>query len=140
MPPPVQMLPDAEAREHQAEALRRLDQLLGALKESLEEPRPLSRQGETGETGEEGRSGPMGDDSLPPLAQLKLLRSLQQEVNERTAAFRQKYPNLEALDQAGKTELQDLQREQKEVADLLERLIRPNEEPEPDLDKEGDGQ
>ncbi|MGL4555469.1 MAG: hypothetical protein ACRC33_30235, partial [Gemmataceae bacterium] len=57
--------------------------------------------------------------------QLKLLRSLQEEVNKRTEDFRRKHPNLDGLDAKQRGELDDVRREQKEVADLLEQMSRP---------------
>jgi DNA repair exonuclease SbcCD ATPase subunit len=124
--PDLQALPDAEAARFQELALRRLNQVLDALKESQENPQPLSNGGGGGGGGEDGGGmGPQGDDSLPPLAQLKLLKTMQKEVNERTAAFKKKHPNLANLNAKEKTELQDIRREQKEVADLLDRLTQP---------------
>lgn len=125
--PALDRLPDSAVNRDQREALRRLDQLLATLKEAQEEPRPLSRggDGDKGEPSTEAAGGPPRDDSLPPLAQMRLLRSLQNEVNERTEAFRQKHPDPARHGEAEKKELQDLRSEQKEVADLLERLTRP---------------
>ncbi|MFO0842914.1 MAG: hypothetical protein U0797_11040 [Gemmataceae bacterium] len=103
----------------------RLDQLLASLKESIDDPRPLSRDGGEGGEGGGGGGGGGGDDGgLPPTAQLKLLRSLQKEVNDRTAEFTKRHPALDALDARSKAELQEVRREQKEVADLLDRLTR----------------
>ncbi len=85
--PDLQTLPDAEAARFQELALRRLNQVLDALKESQENPTPLSNGGGGG-GGEGGDMGPQGDDSLPPLAQLKLLKAMQKDINERTAAFK----------------------------------------------------
>ena len=74
------------------------------------------------------------------MAQLKLLRSMQKEVNERTEAFKKAHPDLTKLGPKDKAELQEIRREQKEVADLLEQLSRPpDEEPDPeDRPKEKD--
>lgn len=135
--PEPQTLPDADVVRDQGEAMRRLDQLLASLKEAQEEPRPLSRGGGEGEgAGEGGPNGPPRDDSLPPLAQMRLLRSLQKEVNDRTEAFRRQHPDAEKLSEADKVQLQELRREQKEVADLLDQLTqppdeRPGDEPQP---------
>ena len=67
---------------------------------------------------------------------LKLLRSLQKEVNDRTKAFMERHPDPKKLGPKEKAELQEIRREQKEVADLLEQLTRPaGEEPMPDEDE-----
>ena len=107
----------------QIEALRRLDQLLAALKESQERPKPLSRGSGEGDSEPPSR-GSAGDDSLPPPAQLKLLRMLQQEVNARTEAFHKKHPAGGEWGPKERVELQEISREQKEVADLLAQLTQ----------------
>jgi hypothetical protein len=144
----LETLPDAEAARLQREALRGLQRLLDSLKEQqAEDPRPLGgNRGGGEEGGDEGGGGPQGDDSLPPMAQLKLLRALQKEVNDRTKAFMEKHPDPKKLTPKELAELQEIRQEQKEVADLLEHLTRPaGEEPMPDADekeqaekKEGD--
>ena len=128
-PPGLDAIPDIELKRLQSEALRRLDQLLSALKDSENDPRPLSRSGGGGGGGdgedESGGDGGGGDDSLPPLAQMKLLRAMQQEINARTEAFRKVHPDPAKLGPKEKSELDDIRREQKEVGDLLKLLTRP---------------
>jgi hypothetical protein len=143
--PALDQLPDQELTREQAQALRRLDQLLASLKDAVDDPRPLSRGGGDGGGDEDGGGGPPpGDDSLPPTAQLKLLRAMQKEVNDRTEAFKKKHGNPENLGPKEKAELQEIRLEQKEVADLLERLTRPaDDDPMPDVvpekaEKEGE--
>jgi hypothetical protein len=132
--PDLQALPDADAARFQELALRRLNQLLDSLKESMDNPTPLSRGGGGG--GDDGgMGGPQGDDSLPPLAQLKMLLSMEKEIKVRTDAFKKKHPNLANLGPKEKAELQDIQREQKEVADLVDRYTQPPGE-DPDDDEE----
>lgn len=129
-------LPDAEVLREQGEAIRRLDQLLASLKEAQEEPRPLSRGDEGGGGEGGGGGGPPRDDSLPPLAQLRLLRSLQKEVNDRTEAFRKEHPDADKLGDREKGQMQELRREQKEIADLLDRLTQPPDDEPRDPEKE----
>jgi hypothetical protein len=138
--PELDSLPDAEAARFQELALRRLSQLLDSLKESLDNPTPLSRGSQGGDE-DGGMGGPSGDDSLPPMAQLKLLLAMQKEVKARAEAFKKKHPNLANLGPKEKTELDDIRREQKEVADLLDRLTQPPGDDDPDdekADKEGE--
>jgi hypothetical protein len=59
---------------------------------------------------------------------------MQQDVNQQTEAFKKKHP--EPAKMAGprngerdRGELEDLRRQQKDVADLLDELIRPGDEP-----------
>jgi hypothetical protein len=144
MPPPAEELPDGAVARQQALALRRLDQLLEALKEAQDQPQRLSKSGgeEGGEEGGKGRE----PDGPPPLAQLKLLRHMQKEVKDRTEAFHKKHPNLDALNPRQKKELDGIRREQKEIADLLEELLRPagedggeKDEPEKKDEKKDEG-
>lgn len=138
-PPEVKALPDEELNNWQTLALRRLNQLLEAVKESQDQPRPLAGGagggggggGNGGDGGDGGGRG--GDDGLPPPAQLKLLRGMQKEINDRTEEFRKKHPDPEKWGAKEKTEMDGIQKEQKEVADLLERLIRP-EDKNPEAD------
>ncbi len=128
--PPVEKLPDAELDRHQQTALRRLNQLLEAIKEQQQtDPRPVKGGDEDGgDMG--GGNGGGGGDGLPPMAQLKLLKAMQEEVNARTADFRKRHPELDDLPPKAKAELEDIRREQKEVGDLLDRLTTPpGEEP-----------
>jgi hypothetical protein len=138
-PPAVEALPDPDLDRHQQTALRRMNQLLEAIKEQQQDaPRPIKGGDEDGEMGGEpgGGGGGGGGDGLPPMAQLKLLKAMQEEVNERTASFRKRYPELENLPKKARDELDDIRREQKEVADLLERLTTPPDEPEPEMKKD----
>ncbi len=73
----------------------------------------------SGKDSEEGGGRELGD-NIPPLAQLKLLRAMQAEVNERTKDFAKKHPDTSKLTEAQKKELQTIQREQREVAELVE--------------------
>jgi len=109
---------DAATKAAQALALKRLDQLLESLKpdeETLKSNGPPPK----GMKGEEGR--PDGD-ALPPLAQLKALRSLQADLLERTAAFDKAHPDRVKLDADDLAELAELQKTQTEVADLVKDL------------------
>ena len=120
-------------RRPMALALRRLEQLVEALKPDAPKgaaaPKPAPTGG--GETG----PAPAGAtaDVVPPLAQLKVLRSLQAEVNERTAAFAKAHPGAAALTEGERDELQDLERVQREVGALFDQIAdlfpRPAEVP-----------
>src|SRR5262249_37164174 len=113
----------AEAARLQKEVLRRLDQLLDALKEPPSRPmRPGG--GEGGDGGNGGGGRPPGD-GIPALAQLKLLRALQADVNQRTDTFKKDHPDLTKLTPGQQTELQALERDQRDVANLLEELLGP---------------
>jgi hypothetical protein len=120
---PEQTAPDEATVKLQEEAKRRLEQVLEALKPDRGGARRPSKQGGGGEGGQPnaGQNG-APNDGIPPLAQLRLLRALQNEVNQRTDAFSKQHPDPKKLTEQEKKELQDLSREQQEVADLLEKL------------------
>jgi hypothetical protein len=108
-----------EAARLQQQAHRRLQSLLDALKsEDGEAMRGGANRGASGQ----GRSP---GDGIPPTAQLKLLRTMQAEVNEQTKEFANKHPDPARLTPAEKKELESLQREQKSIADLVEEYNRP---------------
>ena len=80
---------------------------------------------------EDGRSNRAGGDGIPPLAQLKLLRALQEEVNERTEAFAKAHPDPSKLTPEQQTELDAVRSAQAELAALLEELAPPEPPAEP---------
>jgi hypothetical protein len=127
---------DAETQKLQRTALRRLDQLLEALKpEAGQALRMGKKQGGNGSGGGGGggnqkSGGP--SDSIPPLAELKALRALQQEVAERTKEFAKQHPDVAKLTDKEKDELQELQQDQQEVRTLFQQAL---EGAEPEGDK-----
>ncbi len=129
-PPPPEELPDAQLDALQGEVLRRLTQLLEAVKTAAEAPQRTARQ--SGGGGEEGGGGG-GDagDSIPPLAQYKMLRDMQADVNKRTQAFRKQHREPAKLTEKDRGELDSIRRDQRDIAELLEELKRPAGEGEP---------
>ena len=114
-----------EAMRAQQEASHRLALVVDALKSDDAGLRPSGGGG--GDGG--GGAGGGGDqpDSVPPLAQLKLLRTMQKEVNDRTAAFQKDHPDPAKFGDKEKGELQDIRKEQQDVIDLLEEFRHPPE-------------
>jgi hypothetical protein len=112
----------AEAERLQKDALARLESVLQTLKE--EQNSPLAARDNQGGGGGEG--GGAGDGSeIPPLAQLKLLRQMQADVNKHTEEFRKAHPDPTKLDEKSKAELQKVRRDQQEIAELLDELLEP---------------
>jgi hypothetical protein len=112
----------ADVVKWQETALRRIDQLLEALKPDKDDKKLGGEKQQPSEGG-----GPMGgggirggDEGVPLLAQLKALRSLQAEVNERTAQFAKDHPDLNNLTEDEKAELTVLRKMQADVAQLLQ--------------------
>lgn len=117
--------PGKEALAQQKDALRRLTQLLETLKQA--QAAPQGGGGGGGGGGQGGGAGGGGGDGIPPIAQLKLLRELQVEVNRRTEEFRARHPDLTRLDDKARAELLEIRKEQQELAELLEDYIGPGE-------------
>jgi hypothetical protein len=127
---------DEETQTHQREAVRRLDQLLESLKpDAGGGPRPGGGEGEEQPGGGGGGGGGGGSgDGIPPMAQLKVLRSLQVDVNARTERFHQQHPDVTKLTEKQRQALQALRQEQQDVADLFQQLTsaeEPAEEKKP---------
>ncbi len=130
-------LPDPTLTRLQQQALRRLNQVLEAVKEQANANQGGGGQqagggpgggGEGGEGGEQGGGGGQGDSGLPPLAQLKLLKALQVEVKDASTDFMKKHPELNKLTDAEKKEYKSLNKQQGDIAKLLEDLRRPADE------------
>lgn len=108
-------------QEPQRRALKRLSQLIDVLKED-EKERQAKAQQASGQGDTSGGGGAGGGDGIPPLAQLKLLRALQAEVNERTSAFDAAHADRTKLTPEQQVELGALRTAQAELASLLETI------------------
>jgi hypothetical protein len=102
-------------------AVRRLEQVLEALKEDAPRakggPMPMGMPPMPA-----GGPVPMANpaaDVIPPLAQLRALRALQAELNERTAAFAKANPDPAALSDDAREELAEIEAAQRRLAELF---------------------
>jgi hypothetical protein len=120
---------EEDTRRWQRAALERIDRLLDALKPDddrvARSPSEKGRGGRPG--GGKGGSAPAGGESVPPRAQLKALRALQQEINERTKAFDQQHSKSGILTQKEAGVLQALRQEQADIAELFQQLTAPSD-------------
>lgn len=117
---------DTDTQSAQQAAVDRFAQLLDALKNE-----PGDQQGDEQSGGGEGGGGQQGGpprDGIPPLAQLKMLRSLQLEINERTHDLGELREREKKLSPAQEKELQSLGIEQGTLADLVRSLTEPADE------------
>ncbi|MFO0936420.1 MAG: hypothetical protein U0798_07920 [Gemmataceae bacterium] len=111
-------------------ALKRLDLLLDAVKTDPKKPdggnaaAPMPPGGGNpgGENGEGGGGAPQGQ-AIPPLAQIKALRGMQADVNERTTAFYKQNPDPAKYDDNTRDELKELERDQREISELFEKML-----------------
>jgi hypothetical protein len=112
-------------------AIVRLDQLLEAIRP--EEP----EEGSSDSGGGEGQGGqPQGSpgDALHALAELKLLKLLQEEVNLRTRKLEEQFGGAPNVPEDARREYSELSRQQGRLADLLLNLLTPAEDPESNPD------
>jgi hypothetical protein len=106
--------------------------VVDALKEAAEKMQQA--KGGAGDGGEGGEGGEgaaaQGDrrDSIPPVAQLRLLRDLQKDINQRTDTFKKQHPDLKKLEEKDKSELKSIRKDQQDVAELIDELTRPSGE------------
>lgn len=98
-------------------ALRRLDQLLDALKQDPPKPK--------GEPGQPAEGQPSENaEGVPPLAQLKALRALQADLNRETAEFDKAHPDRAELTDEERDELKELEDAQAEITALFEEVAK----------------
>jgi len=101
-------------------AAARFKQLIDALK-----PDPPKNAAGQQQGGGGGGGGAGGGDGIPPAAQLKMLKALQQEINERTEFFDELKRRGKDLSNEQAAELDKLQNEQGALADLVRDLTKP---------------
>jgi hypothetical protein len=105
-------------------AIKRLDQLLDALKPDQQKRNapPPKGGGMPPDMPPMGAGKPGGQ--LPPLAELKALRALQADIGERTEAFDKAHPDRGKLNDDEEAELESLQKMQIDVAELIKLLTQ----------------
>lgn len=126
--PVAEAAADDRTRRPLKTAVRRLNHILDSLAEDpkKDQPPPPSDQPGGGGGGGDmpggmGQGGPPPN-GVPPLAQLKALRSIQAELNTRTRDFEAAHPDKAKLTEADREELEELERSQREVAELFDKL------------------
>ncbi len=124
--PKAEAATDDRTRRPLRTALRRLDHILDSISDKPK-PMPMGEKPMPMEGMPGGDMPPMPEGEkkpggVPPLAQLKALRAIQAEVNERTAALAKLQPDKSKLNDADREELEELERTQRDVAELLEKL------------------
>ncbi len=109
---------DQETQKAVRSAAHRLDQLIDSLKADN------AKQGGGGQGGGGGGGGG-GGDGIPATAQLKMLKTLQQEINERTEALDELRRRNQKLTPEQTREADRLATDQGALADLVRDLTRP---------------
>lgn len=131
-------------QRHQLNALTRLEQLLQAMTDKDGE-----QKGGDEQKGGQGGSGGQGGQKVRDIAELKLLKLMQQDINRRTRALADVHDNVQDKGQPQTEEQQAefdrLAREQGQLADLVLNLMQADEtgddlEQLPALSEEGGSQ
>lgn len=118
-------LPDTETARLQQLAQRRLTQVVDALKEAAEKMEQAKAEGSGDEDGEGAAQSVPPSDGIPPVAQLKLLRDLQKDINQRTESFKKEHPDPKKISDKDRTALESIRKDQQDVAELIDELNRP---------------
>ncbi len=108
---------DEETQKAIRAAAHRFEQLIDALK--------ADEAKQAGQGGGSGGGGGGGGDGIPATAQLKMLRTLQQELNDRTEAFDELRRRSQELTTEQTKEAEQLANDQGSLADLARDLTRP---------------
>lgn len=113
---------DEETQRAARAAARRFEQLINALKPDK------PKNGGQGQGGGDGQGGGGGGDGIPPAAQVKMLKALQEEINDRTEFFDELRRRKHELTPGQNEELGRLEIDQGTLADLARDLTRPKKE------------
>jgi hypothetical protein len=121
----------AETVRYQKQAARRLEILLDAIKQEIakKDEAPKKQPGEQQPMGQpqdqepqpKGRPG----DGIPSLAQLKVLRAEQLDLNTQTKEFAERHPNAARLTDDQQKELRQIQEDQGRLMELFQQLFAP---------------
>ena len=123
---------DDRCRRPLKTALRRINHVLNSLKEDPKQqanaPKPMNTEPQppmpmNGEPDAQQQQG------VQQIAQVKALRSIQAELNERTAGFAKAHPDSAKYSPADREELQELERSQREVAELFRKIASTFQNP-----------
>lgn len=131
-------------QQSQHSALARLAQVLESLKPEPPEERP-QEQGKKGGAGQGAPKRPRNPGGVPDLAQIKLLKLMQEDVNRRTHLLERAMDRGGSETQDARRQLVELSVEQGRLAELLIAIIPPEDEKDlpdtiqlPDVDNPSD--
>jgi hypothetical protein len=123
----------AAVRAPQEQARKQIAQLVDAItapREDTANGRLNDRNDEGGRSGQNRSNNAKPDeDAIPPLAQLKILRQMQADLNERTADFARLNPDPTKWTPSQKSAIDKLRRAQVELAELFIEVAPATEPP-----------
>ncbi len=117
---------DEETQRAARAASHRFEQLINSLKPDA--PKQGGQKGDQNGDQDGGGGSQGGGDGIPATAQLKMLKALQEEINERTDYFDELRRRNRPLDPSQTAELDKLQTDQGTLADLVRDLTKPKKE------------
>lgn len=119
--------------KHQEHARDRLQRLLSALQDEIKKKKQQAQQKQQGEDGKGEQKGgngggqPQGgvqaQDGIPAVAQLKVLRGEQADINQRTKTFAKDHPAMDNLPQQAQEELNSIHADQEAIYLLFQELM-----------------
>ncbi|MGY8768801.1 MAG: DUF4175 family protein [Pirellulales bacterium] len=121
---------DAETQAFSQEALERLEQLLAALAEDKDEKQsePQNEKPKEGQGDEQQNQQQQNQDSIGQMAQIKLLKSMQESVNQQTAAAAEEISKVGKVTPELEFKLIRISEEQGKLAELTLKLTKIAEE------------
>ncbi|MDB5310332.1 MAG: hypothetical protein JWO38_4534 [Gemmataceae bacterium] len=125
--PDLEKTNNARVRRPMSLAVLRLEQILDALK--TDDPTAKKDEKKDGPTPEAGPTPPQPSpggtgDVIPPLAQIKALRALQADLNQRTAEFAKSHPDPDKFADEDREDLKELEQAQREITALFEKMAQ----------------
>lgn len=113
----------AEALPSVDDAVEALSTIVGALSdEQKPDDDPFGEQQQGGEQQGQGEGGEQPQGAVPPVAEIKMLRSLQESLAKRTRAFAEGADALDANSKAQK--IAELAAKQQRIVELAEKIAR----------------
>ena len=117
---------DAPTQTAENNALRRFDHLLDALKN--DPSKPNEAEGADGGDGDSKQKQKPPGDGIPAIAQIKMLKFLQLEINERTRLLGEDQGISKPLNPDQQREYARLSEQQGTLADLVRNLTKPKDD------------
>ncbi len=107
---------------HEERAKQRFRDLIATLKEDEKQKKPQQKKQQGPAPG--GQQGTPPTDGIPNIAQLKLIKTMQQDLMQRTAEVMARMNRGDNITEEQQQEQQDLALEQSELADLTRNLTK----------------
>jgi len=97
--------------------------IIASLQEMIEALKKAQQQGKAGPP-KEGSPPPADQKLLDKIAELKMIRSLQKRINDRTQFYGRLFPNEQALDPNLRQQLQGLAERQERIFEIMDRFAK----------------